>query len=459
MRLLIVGTLGGQLAVASRMAMDRGASVVHADSVETALKTLRSGRGADLIMIDVALNIGDLIRRLEQELIHVPVVACGTTTNARAAVEAIRAGAKEYIPLPPDPELIAAVLAAVAEESRDLIVRDDAMARVLRLADQVAASEASILITGESGTGKEVLARHVHRKSNRADKPFIAVNCAAIPEQLLESELFGHEKGAFTGAIARRIGKFEEADGGTLLLDEISEMDLRLQAKLLRAIQERLIDRVGGARPVPVNIRILATSNRTLADEVRKGTFREDLLYRLNVVNLKIPPLRERPADVIALAEHFAEKYAKVNGLKPKAIGAEARRQLMRARWPGNVRELENCMHRAVLVAPGDEIGPDAILTPDGELMGAPERPDLDRTVARAAETAEAVTRALVGRTVADVERDLILSTLDHCFGTRTPAANILGISIRTMRNKLKEYAEEGHAVPPPGQGEARDVA
>ncbi|MCW1840754.1 sigma-54-dependent transcriptional regulator [Prosthecomicrobium hirschii] len=459
MRLLIVGTLGGQLAVASRMAMDRGASVVHADSVETALKTLRSGRGADLIMIDVALNIADLIRRLEQELIHVPVVACGTTTNARAAVEAIRAGAKEYIPLPPDPELIAAVLAAVAEESRDLIVRDDAMARVLRLADQVAASEASILITGESGTGKEVLARHVHRKSNRADKPFIAVNCAAIPEQLLESELFGHEKGAFTGAIARRIGKFEEADGGTLLLDEISEMDLRLQAKLLRAIQERLIDRVGGARPVPVNIRILATSNRTLADEVRKGTFREDLLYRLNVVNLKIPPLRERPADVIALAEHFAEKYAKVNGLKPKAIGAEARRQLMRARWPGNVRELENCMHRAVLVAAGDEIGPDAILTPDGELMGAPERPDLDRTVARAAETAEAVTRALVGRTVADVERDLILSTLDHCFGNRTHAANILGISIRTMRNKLKEYAEEGHAVPPPGQGEARDVA
>ncbi|MBT9289242.1 sigma-54-dependent transcriptional regulator FlbD [Prosthecodimorpha staleyi] len=459
MRLLIVGTLGGQLAVASRMAMDRGASVVHADSVETALKTLRSGRGADLIMIDVALNIGDLIRRLEQELIHVPVVACGTTTNARAAVEAIRAGAKEYIPLPPDPELIAAVLAAVAEESRDLIVRDDAMARVLRLADQVAASEASILITGESGTGKEVLARHVHRKSNRADKPFIAVNCAAIPEQLLESELFGHEKGAFTGAIARRIGKFEEADGGTLLLDEISEMDLRLQAKLLRAIQERLIDRVGGARPVPVNIRILATSNRTLADEVRKGTFREDLLYRLNVVNLKIPPLRERPADVIALAEHFAEKYAKVNGLKPKAIGAEARRQLMRARWPGNVRELENCMHRAVLVAAGDEIGPDAILTPDGELMGAPERPDLDRTVARAAETAEAVTRALVGRTVADVERDLILSTLDHCFGNRTHAANILGISIRTMRNKLKEYAEEGHPVPPPGQGEAREVA
>lgn len=462
MRLLIVGTLGGQLAVASRIAMDRGASVVHADGIETALRTLRSGKGADLVMVDVAQPIGELVRRLEAELIHVPIVACGTSSDARAAVEAIRAGAKEYIPLPPDPDLIAAVLAAVAEDSREMIVRDEAMARVVRLADQVAASEASILITGESGTGKEVLARHLHRKSNRADKPFIAVNCAAIPDALLESELFGHEKGAFTGAIARRVGKFEEADGGTLLLDEISEMDLRLQAKLLRAIQERVIDRVGGNRPVPVNIRILATSNRALADEVRKGTFREDLLYRLNVVNLKIPPLRDRPADVLALAEHFAEKYAKANGIKGKPIGGEARRQLVRNRWPGNVRELENCMHRAVLLAIGDEIDAEAIRSPDGERFGeaspasrgpSPARPsDYDPMVLRATETAEAMTRALVGRTVADVERDLILSTLDHCLGNRTHAANILGISIRTMRNKLKEYADEGHSVPPPGE-------
>ncbi|MEJ1160860.1 sigma-54-dependent transcriptional regulator FlbD [Prosthecomicrobium sp. N25] len=462
MRLLIVGALGGQLAVASRMAMDRGASVLHADSVETALKTLRAGKGADLLMVDVGQPIAELIRQLEMELIHVPVVACGTSSNARAAVEAIRAGAKEYIPLPPDAELIAAVLAAVAEEARDLVIRDDAMARVLRLADQVAPSDASILITGESGTGKEVLARHVHRKSSRADKPFIAVNCAAIPEQLLESELFGHEKGAFTGAVARRVGKFEEADGGTLLLDEISEMDLRLQAKLLRAIQERVIDRVGGSRPVPVDIRILATSNRNLAEEVRKGTFREDLLYRLNVVNLKIPPLRERPADILALAEHFADKYAKTNGIKPKAIGPEARRELMRARWPGNVRELENCMHRAVLIAPGDEIDAGSILSPDGERLtaGGADRSDpRNAAVVRAAETAEAVTRALVGRTVADVERDLILSTLDHCLGNRTHAANILGISIRTMRNKLKEYADEGFQVPPPGGGEGREVA
>jgi DNA-binding NtrC family response regulator len=463
MRLLIVGTLGGQLAVASRMAMERGATVMHADGVEVAMRTLRSGKGADLVMIDVMQPIAELIRRLESELIHVPVVACGIATNARAAVDAIRAGAKEYIPLPPDAELIAAVIAAVAQDQTELIVRDEAMARVIRLADQVAPSDASIMITGESGTGKEVLARHVHRKSSRADKPFIAVNCAAIPENLLESELFGHEKGAFTGAVARRIGKFEEADGGTLLLDEISEMDLRLQAKLLRAIQERVIDRVGGNRPVPVDIRILATSNRNLAEEVRKNTFREDLLYRLNVVNLKIPPLRDRPADILALAEHFADKYTKANGLKVKPIGHEARQQLARSRWPGNVRELENTMHRAVLLAGADEIGLDAIRTPDGELIGeaipAGMRPRLDETVARAAETAEAVTRILVGRTVADVERDLILSTLDHCLGNRTHAANILGISIRTLRNKLKEYSDEGHAIPPPGGGEPRTDA
>jgi len=458
MRLLIVGTLGGQLVVASRMAMDRGAAVTHADTIDVALKTLRSGRGADLVMIDVGLDVSDLIKRLEVELIHVPVVACGVATDARAAVDAIRAGAKEYIPLPPDPDLIAAVLAAVAEDGKDLVVRDELMARVVRLADQVAPSEASILITGESGTGKEVLARHVHKKSNRSTKPFIAVNCAAIPEALLESELFGHEKGAFTGAVARRIGKFEEADGGTLLLDEITEMDLRLQAKLLRAIQERVIDRVGGTRPVPVDIRILATSNRNMAEEVRKGTFREDLLYRLNVVNLKIPPLRDRPADIQALADHFLERYAKVNGLKPRPLSPDARRELVRARWPGNVRELENCMHRAVLLASGETIELDAIRTPDGDRLdeahggAAPARP-ADEAVRHAAETAEAVTRALVGRTVADVERELILETLGSTLGNRTHAANILGISIRTLRNKLKEYGDDGHPIPPPGGG------
>ena len=457
MRLLIVGSLGGQLTLATKIAMDKGASVTHAEHAEQAMRVLRAGRGADLLLVDVAVDIADLVARLAAEHIHVPIVACGTGTDARAAVAAIHAGAKEYIPLPPDAELIAAVLAAVADDQRDLVYRDDAMARVVKLAQQIAPADASVLITGESGTGKEVLARYVHGKSNRARAPFISINCAAIPEALLESELFGHEKGAFTGAIARRIGKFEEATGGTLLLDEISEMDVRLQAKLLRALQERVIDRVGGSRPVPVNIRVLATSNRNLADAVREGKFREDLLYRLNVVNLNIPPLRERPADVLELAQHFVRKYAQANGMPLRPLSADARRALAVNRWPGNVRELENTIHRAVLLASGPEIDTDAIRAPDG--MRLDEARGQSPAVAHASLAAEQVTRALVGRTVADVERDLILETLKHCLGNRTHAANILGISIRTLRNKLNEYAGDGVPVPPPGGGEMRYVA
>jgi two-component system response regulator FlrC len=330
------------------------------------------------------------------------------------------------------------------------------MAHVVKLAQQIAPSDASVLVTGESGTGKEVLARYVHSRSNRARAPFISVNCAAIPENLLESELFGHEKGAFTGAVARRIGRFEEASGGTLLPDEISEMDPRLQAKLLRAIQERVIDRVGGTRPVPVDIRIIATSNRNLVDAVRDGSFREDLLFRLNVVNLKIPPLRERPADVLELAQHFIKKYSDANGLPVRPLSAEARRTLVLNRWPGNVRELENTIHRAVLLTTGDEIGAEGILTPEGTRLDQAKNPS---AVVHATMAAEAVTRALVGRTVADVERDLILETLKHCLGNRTHASNILGISIRTLRNKLNEYADNGVSIPPPGSGEVRGAA
>ncbi|MEA2872489.1 MAG: two-component system, response regulator FlrC, partial [Hyphomicrobiales bacterium] len=424
-------------------------SDTHADNADMALRVLRSGRSADLLMVEVAVDIRDLITRLEAEHITVPVGACGTPTDARAAVAAIHAGAKEYIPLPPDPELIAAVLAAVADDHRDFIYRDDAMAAVVKLAQQIAPSDASVLITGESGTGKEVLARFVHAKSNRARAPFISVNCAAIPEHLLESELFGHEKGSFTGAVARRIGKFEESSGGTLLLDEISEMDVRLQAKLLRAIQERVIDRVGGAKPVPVDIRIIATSNRNLAEVVKAGTFREDLFYRLNVVNLKIPPLRERPADVLELADHFVKMYARANGCS-RVLSTEARAQLIANRWPGNVRELENAMHRAVLIAGSESIGPEAIIAPDGARL---EEQRAAPAVHHATFAAETVTRALVGRTVADVERDLILETLKHCLGNRTHAANILGISIRTLRNKLNEYAGDGMPIPPPANG------
>ncbi|HEV7323865.1 MAG TPA: sigma-54 dependent transcriptional regulator [Bosea sp. (in: a-proteobacteria)] len=448
MRLIIVGSLKGQLITAAKIAVSQGAAVTHAESVEQALAVLRA-KGGDLLMVDVEQPIAKLVTALDAERIRTPLVACGTSTDARAAVAAIQAGAREYVPLPPDPELIAAVLAAVAGDKASLIWRDPAMERVVQLANQIARSDAPVLVTGESGTGKEMIAQHLHQKSLRKDRPFVAVNCAAIPDNLLESELFGHEKGAFTGAIARRIGKFEEANGGTLLLDEISEMDVRLQAKLLRALQERMIDRVGGTQPVKVDLRIIATSNRNLGDAVREGSFREDLFYRLNVVHLRLPALRERPGDILALADHFAKKYAELNGMPLRPIAAEARKLLLGNSWRGNVRELENTVHRAVLLAQGVEIGIEAMLTPEGETLG----PASGRDVAsRAAQTAEAVTRGLVGRTVADVERDLILDTLDHCLGNRTHAAKILGISIRTLRNKLSEYVAAGVPVAEPGQ-------
>ena len=312
-----------------------------------------------------------LYERLASEHIHVSLVACGVDADSTAAVNAIRGGALEFIPLPPDPDLIAAVLEAVSTEKSDMIYQDPSMKSVIDLASQIAASDASVLITGESGTGKEVMAKYVHQKSKRATQPFISINCAAIPENLLESELFGHEKGAFTGAMARRIGKFEEANGGTLLLDEISEMDVRLQAKLLRAIQERVIDRVGGTTPVKVDIRILATSNRNLAEAVRDGSFREDLLYRLNVVNLNIPAPARAPRRHSGIWPNILPRNTPTaNGqtrsdLFPMALPTTS----LSNPWPGNVRELENTLHRAVLLSSGDTIEADAIRMPDGALV------------------------------------------------------------------------------------------
>src|SRR5690606_2401876 len=450
MRLIIIGTLNGQIGAATRIALQRGAKVSQVEDIEQALNALRTGRGADLAMIDVSLDVKHLVESLKLERINLPVVACGIGNDARAAVAAIRAGAKEYLPLPPEPDLIAAVLEAVTEDSHQMLFRDPSMGQVVKLAEQIAPSSASVLITGESGTGKEVMARFIHARSPRSDRPFVSVNCAAIPDTLLESELFGHEKGAFTGAVARRLGKFEEANGGTLLLDEISEMDVRLQAKLLRAIQEREIDRIGGSKPVKVDIRVIATSNRNLADEVAKGTFREDLLFRLNVVNLKLPPLRSRPADVELLATHFIKKYAEANGVPERPLAPETLDALRKAPWRGNVRELENTMPRAVLLATGAQIELGDIRLPDGTALA-----DAVGGGAAAATGAagEASAGSLVGRTVADVERDLIIDTLKHCLGNRTHAANILGISIRTLRNKLKQYTDEGLVIPAANEG------
>jgi DNA-binding NtrC family response regulator len=434
MRLLIIGTLRGQIGAASRIAIQRGAKVLQAESIPQGLEIVRSGQGVDLVMIDVILDIAELIGAMAAERLNTPVVACGIETDSRAAVAAIKAGAKEYLPLPPDAEMIAAVLEAVAAETETLIYRDPAMDRVMQTAKRVAGSQASVLIVGESGTGKELVARFLHRNSPRKDKAFVAVNCAAIPGELLESELFGHEKGAFTGAIARRIGKFEEASGGTLLLDEISEMDLKLQAKLLRAIQEREIVRIGSNAAVKVDTRMLATSNRNMEEVVKKGQFREDLYFRLNVVKIAMPPLRERPLDIEPLVTHFAKTCAEDNGIEPRPVAAAAMAVLKAHRWPGNVRELENAMHRAVLMANGAEIGLEAIELGEGGGAGG---------------------GGLVGRTVADVERDLIIDTLKHTLGNRTHAAKILGISIRTLRNKLNAYVQDGVVVPPPGAGEA----
>tara|TARA_B100001750_G_scaffold245101_1_gene263909 strand:+ start:561 stop:1853 length:1293 start_codon:yes stop_codon:yes gene_type:complete len=423
MRLMIVGHLEGYISTAGKIALQRGAKVIHCEDIEEALGALRTGKGADVIMIDVKLNIAKFIQNLEAERFSTPVVACGIGTDTPSAVKAIQAGAKEYVPLPPDADLIAAVLEAVTEDSKTMIANDPAMKKLLQLADKFAPSEATVFITGESGTGKEVMSRHIHEKSKRAHGPFIAINCAAIPENLLESELFGHEKGAFTGAVARKLGKFEEATGGTILLDEISEMHPSLQAKMLRALQERMIDRVGGKAPVKVDVRVIATSNRDMQKFVNDGSFREDLYFRLNVAPLHLPALRDRPEDITPLAQFFADKYADVNGVTKKKLSNEAIKKVQSSKWRGNVRELENTMHRAILISVEDEIEAEAI-----HLSDAP------------APVKEETSQTAEGGTLADMEKEMILNTLDQTLGNRTHAAKILGISIRTLRNKLQQY-------------------
>ncbi|KUG29401.1 transcriptional regulatory protein [hydrocarbon metagenome] len=358
-----------------------------------------------------------------------------------------------------------------------------AIRRVLALARQVAKSRATVLISGESGTGKEMFARFLHAHSDRAQGPFVAINCAALPEHLLESELFGHEKGAFTGAIARKMGKFELAQGGTILLDEISEMDLGLQAKLLRVLQEGEFDRVGGTETVRADVRVLATTNRRLEEYVEEAKFRQDLYYRLNVIPLKLPPLRERGQDIPGLAAYFAEKYCRAYGLDKIRFTAEAMDWLTAYDWPGNVRELQNLMERAVLLAGGGAIKKahfllDADNWPDLESGGgdeeetlAPETPIPTDAAAGAASGVPGVPAgeasdaegglvppggfsALAGEPTGDIEtldvmeRRMIMKSLDKTEGNRTQAAQLLGISVRTLRNKLNEYRKLGMDIP-----------
>jgi two-component system response regulator FlrC len=418
MRLLVIGTINSEIQSAIVIARGHGARVFFEHEITTALETLRNGGGADLVLIDSKMDIASFISSLSAEHINIDVVAYGISSTPKEAVAAIKAGAKEFLPLPPDEKLIAALLTAITDNTRPMIGNADSMKNAVEIADQVAASDANILITGRSGTGKEVMAHYIHNRSPRRQKLFVRVNCAAIPENLLESELFGHEKGAFTGAIARRIGKFEEASGGTLLLDEISEMSTHLQAKLLRAIQEHEIDRVGGSTPIKVNLRIIATSNRDLSKEIEKGTFREDLYFRLNIVNIELPKLSERIEDIPALSDFFIKKYCSNNNISPiKSLSNEAVKFMREYNWPGNIRELENTMHRAVLLAKTNEIMPNDLMIKSANFAG---------------------------RTLEDVEKELIMNTMKHCLGDSTIAANILGISISRLQEKLANISNVG---------------
>ena len=381
-------------------------------------------------------------------------------------------GVRDFLRLPLDERLAAELVASIRALDVEIVHRHQAMVGLVALARRVGASDAPILVVGETGTGKEVIAREIHAHGRRKNGPFVAVNCAAIPDHLLESELFGYEKGSFTGAVARRIGKFEEASGGTLLLDEIGEMDLRLQAKLLLAIQEKQIDRIGARTPVRIDLRIVATTNRDLAQEVSERRFREDLYYRLNVISLAVPPLRERKEDVEALAAHFCRKYCAKNDLPEKRIVPPALAKLMAYDWPGNVRELENTVYRAVLIAPGTTVeAEDVIFTGEQRaalahramaeledsaedqlaaaapvLAGvATERPmpaDAAADAVTGTATGGSPIEAFVGSSIADIEERLIKATLEHCYGNRTRAATILGISIQTLRNKLERYVQ-----------------
>jgi two-component system response regulator FlrC len=311
-----------------------------------------------------------------------------------------------------------------------IITQDKDIQKLLSLAERVAKSSASVLIQGESGTGKELFAKYIHEKSDRVNRPFIAVNCAALPENLLESELFGHEKGAFTGAISRKIGKFELAHKGTLFLDEITEMQFHLQAKLLRVLQEKEIDRVGGIAPVEVDVRVIATTNRDAKEALENGDFREDLFYRLNTIPLVIPPLRHRRGDIEILSRYFIQKYCKIDGRHVKGLTKQAGAILNAHLFSGNVRELGNIIHRAVLLADSD------LIEPENLMLDTPESGDLPPI---RSESGDSESDA---GSLRHMEEKMIYKALDQTEGNRTHAAKILGISVRTLRNKLNEYKE-----------------
>lgn len=409
----------------------------------------------DLIISDQRMpevTGSELLEMIVSKKMNIPFIMITAYGTINQAVQAMQLGAADFITKPFAAEDLERVVERILspelksfrnnqrkkEKGRAIITNDPIMIRILEVTEAVARSDATVLIQGESGTGKELVARMIHASSPRASQQLVAVNCAALPSNLLESELFGHEKGSFTGALNRKIGKFELAQGGTILLDEISEMELSLQAKLLRVLQEREIDRVGGGSPIGIDVRVVATTNRNLEEEVRSGRFRSDLFYRLNVIPITLPPLRSRRGDIKLLIEHFMRQYI---GRVAPALGPSVLDELESYSWPGNIRELQNAVERAAILSQGKmPVASDFLLTGSNQTPLS-QLVEVERTESENKSTDSTVIKS--GLTVAQMERALILETLRSTGNNRTRAAELLGISIRTLRNKLAEYRAE----------------
>jgi len=411
----------------------------------------------DLVITDLRMPGTDglaLVRKLGETLPGLPTVLCTAHGSVEVAVQAMKDGASDFLLKPVSHEALSLVIQRIDREQRlerenrylrtaqcelqpEIIAESSAMAETLRSAKKLARSKGTVLITGESGTGKERIAHLIHRESPRAAGPFIRVNCAALSETLLESELFGHERGAFTGAHKLREGRFELADGGTLLLDELGEVSPALQSKLLRVLEEEEFERVGGTSTLRVDVRVVATTNRDLAVEVKKGAFREDLYYRLHVLPVHIAPLRARTDDILPLARHFLAHYARLHGMSAPTFTPAAEAQLRRWSWPGNVRELENVVQRAVVLAQGAQVDVADLV------FGRPSQP----TAMPPVEGAPPGTSSLANRLLEDIEREAILATLACLNGNKTQAAKRLGVSSRTLVNKMKLWRSEGRVA------------
>ncbi|PKO27898.1 MAG: sigma-54-dependent Fis family transcriptional regulator [Betaproteobacteria bacterium HGW-Betaproteobacteria-5] len=418
-----------------------GRPYVAVDGGEAALKVLGE-QAFSIVVSDVRMMPMDgitLLKEIRGRLPHLPVVLMTAYAEVDKAVDAMRSGACDFLLKPFEPKALLAHINKYelpdSDERAGVVAIDPASRELFAIAQRVAQTDATVLLTGESGVGKEVVARFIHRQSARRDGPFVAINCAAIPDSLLEATLFGYEKGAFTGAQQAQAGKFEQAQDGTLLLDEVTEMPMGLQAKLLRVLQEREVERVGGKKPVSLNIRIVATSNRDMAEAVAKGVFREDLYYRLNVFPVAIPPLRERRLDIVPIARYFLGEHGGRFGRNGVGFGAQAEDALAHHAWPGNVRELENVIQRALILSTGPEIGVE-------HLNLAPAPTGEQRRTAAELAAPEAEKRA---DNMKDLERDHILRTLAEVGGSRKLAIERLGISERTLRYKLQQYRDEGY--------------